>query len=55
MKGHVSYLYHCANYDSLKVEREKVDWYKVFYNSSATECWEKFKEIINKLISKFVS
>ena len=48
------YLYHSADYDSMKLELQKVDWYEVFYNSSSTECWEKFKEIMNNLISKFV-
>ena len=32
-----------------------IDWYEVFYNSSSIECWEKFKEIINNLISTFVT
>ena len=48
------YLYHRANYDSIKLELLRVDWYEVFCNSSSTECWGKFKEIINNLISKFV-
>ena len=47
------YLYYCANYDSMKLELQRVDWYEVFYNSSSTECCEKFKEIMNSLISKF--
>ena len=38
----------------MKLELQRVDWYEVFYNSSSTECWGKFKEIINNLISKFV-
>ena len=49
------YLYHRANYDSIKLELQRVDRYEVFYDSSSTECWGKFKEIINNLISKFVS
>ena len=40
--------------DSMKLELQRVDWYEVFYNSSSTECWGKFKYIINNLISKFV-
>ena len=48
------YLYHRANYDSMKLELQRVDWYKVFYSSSSTECWRKFKDIINNLFSKFV-
>ena len=48
------YIYHCANYDSMKLELQRVDWYEVFYNSSSTECWGKFKQIINNLKSKFV-
>ena len=47
------YLYHRANYDSMKLKLQRVDWYEVFYNSSSIECWGKFKEIINNLISKF--
>ena len=38
----------------MKLELQRVDWYEMFYNSSSTECWGKFKEIINNLISKFV-
>ena len=38
----------------MKHKLQRVDWYEVFYNSSSTECWGKFKEIINNLISKFV-
>ena len=48
------YLYHRTNYDSMKLELQRVDWYEVFYNSSSTEYWGKIKEIINNLISKFV-
>ena len=47
-------LYDRANYDSMKLELQRVDWYEVFYNSSSTEYWGKIKEIINNLISKFV-
>ena len=36
----------------MKLELQIVDWYAVFYSSSSTECWGKFKEIINSLISK---
>ena len=43
------YLYHHANYDSMKLELQSADWYDVLDNSSSTECWGKFKEI-----SKFV-
>ena len=32
------YLYRHANYDSMKLELQIVDWYEVFYNSSSTEC-----------------
>ena len=49
------YLYHRANYDSIKLELQRVDWYEVFYDFSSTGCWGKFKEIINNLISIFVS
>ena len=45
---------HGANYGSVKLELQRVDWYKVFYNYGSFECCEKFKEIINNLISKFV-
>ena len=38
----------------MKLELQRADWYKVFYNSSSTECWGKFKETINNLKSKFV-
>ena len=48
-------LYHRANYDSMKLELQRVDWYEVLYNSTSTKCWGKFKEIINSLISKFVT
>ena len=48
------YLYHRANYDSMKLKLQRVDWYEVFYNSSSPECWGKFKEIIDNLISTFV-
>ena len=41
------YLYHRNNYGSMKLELQRVGWYEVFYNSSFTECWGKFKEIIN--------
>ena len=37
----------------MKLELQGVDWYEMFYNSSSTECWGKFKEIINNLFSKF--
>ena len=49
------YLHHRAYYDSIKLELQRVDRYEVFYDSSSTEFWRKFKEIINNLISKFVS
>ena len=39
----------------MKLELQRFDWYEVLYNSSSTKCWGKFKEIINSLISKFVS
>ena len=48
------YLYHRANYDSMKLELQRVDWYEVFYNYSSTESWGKCKGIINELFSKFV-
>ena len=48
------YLYHRANYHSMKLELQRVGWYEVFYDSSSTACLEKTKEIINNLISKFV-
>ena len=39
----------------MKLELQRVDWYEVFYNSSSTECWKKFKEIVNNLVSEFVA
>ena len=45
---------HGANYGSVKLELQRVDWHKVFYNHGSFECCEKFKEIIDNLISKFV-
>ena len=48
------YLYHRANYGSMKLELQRVHWYEVFYSSSCNECWGTFKEIIDNLISKFV-
>ena len=39
----------------MKLELQRVDWYEGFYNSSSTECWKKFKEIINNLVSEFVA
>ena len=44
------YLYDRANYDDMKLELQRIDWYEVFYNSSSLNV----KEIINNLISKFV-
>ena len=38
----------------MKLELQRADWYEVFCNSSSTECWGKFKEIINNFKSKFV-
>ena len=32
------YLYHLANYDSMKLELQRVDWHEVFYDSSSSEC-----------------
>ena len=46
-----------AKCDSMKLELQRVELISVkcFYNSSSTECWEKFKEIINIFFSKGVS
>ena len=44
-------LYDRANYDDMKLELQRVYWYEVFYNSVSLNV----KEIINNLISKFVS
>ena len=41
------YLYHLANYHSMKLELQRVGWYEVFYDSSSTACLERIKEIIN--------
>ena len=38
----------------MKLQLQRVDWYEGFNNSSSTECLEKFKEMINNLISEFV-
>ena len=37
------YLYHRANYHNMKLELQRVSWYEVFYDSSSTECLQKFK------------
>ena len=38
------YLYHRANYDSMKLGLQRVDWYEVFNSSSSAECGENLKK-----------
>ena len=47
------YLYHAANFNSMKNDLRFLDWPQILDSCDTISCWERFLNIINPIISKY--